>query len=562
MQTLHQTLLNNSDDAQLFALADIWDIPYSNDKDTLTSQLTMTMLDAKNASKVWARLDAKAQGALQLLVSSKGEMNAMQFEPIYGKVRPMGRGQLEREQPHIDPENIMEALYYLGFVYSGFTKKGSGLSPIVFIPSDLIPVLPLHETSYSNLEEDNDELSVTVSSLDEKSLHALEAADTSLVDDMATLLAYLRIHSAGVEEDSFLPVDAERIMPHLLTGGDIRLSFLLGIAVSAGLITTQNGRAHPVRSALPGWLDKPRAQQVQRLADAWRSSQLYHDLWHISGLHPEDGWSTDPTIARGALLDFLGESVPRDTWWSVDDFIQVVKTTDPDFQRPGGDYSSWYIRNDNGDYLSGVESWDAVDGALLEYCLMEPMHWLGLVDTADKACRLTAYGRAFLEMTAWPQPPEPDAKVEIHDDGTLQVSRRVSRLDRFQVARFSTWQSSGESYTYMLDLDGIQQADEQGITTEHISKFINRQLDGAPMPKTIARMLDISQKDESTNTTIETLQVLRTLSPEVMNELYDEPKFRQYLGAKLGDMACVVLNGHAKDIAKALKQMGIETDIR
>ena len=42
------------------------------------------------------------------------------------------------------------------------------------------------------------------------------------------------------------------------------------------------------------------------------------------------------------------------------------------------------------------------EGALLEFYLFGPMHWLGLVDVADDAARLTAYGRAALKLGPWP----------------------------------------------------------------------------------------------------------------------------------------------------------------
>ena len=99
----------------------------------------------------------------------------------------------------------------------------------------------------------------------------------------------------------------------------------------------------------------------------------------------------------------MRELVPKQEWWALEGFIMAVKETEPDFQRPGGDYDSWYIRGeDSEEYLTGFDNWEAIEGALLEYYLTGPMHWLGLVDLADEAARLTAYGRAFLGQAAWP----------------------------------------------------------------------------------------------------------------------------------------------------------------
>jgi hypothetical protein len=79
------------------------------------------------------------------------------------------------------------------------------------------------------------------------------------------------------------------------------------------------------------------------------------------------------------------------------------------------------------------------------------MHWLGLVDRAEDAARLTAYGRAFLGQTPWPAPADPEDKITVKDDGTLLISRKMARVDRFQAARFTTWVSAGDPYIYKLD---------------------------------------------------------------------------------------------------------------
>src|SRR5690606_27817531 len=123
----------------------------------------------------------------------------------------------------------------------------------------------------------------------------------------------------------------------------------------------------------------------------------------------------------------------------------------------------------------------AVEGALLEFVVTGPLHWLGLTDLAVDAARLTAYGRSMLGMIAWPAPPEAEDKIVVEADGKLLVSRRVSRIDRFQVARFTTWGDPGDPYVYVLDGPGIARADRQGINTGHITAFLSRVLGDAPV---------------------------------------------------------------------------------
>src|SRR5690606_22500665 len=104
--------------------------------------------------------------------------------------------------------------------------------------------------------------------------------------------------------------------------------------------------------------------------------------------------------------------------------------------------------------------------------------------------RMTAYGRAFAGVIPWPNPPEPEGKITVQDDATLLVPRRVTRIDRFQVARFTTWIAAGDPYTYRLDSQGITRASQQGINTGHISAFITRALGDRPLPPKIAQLLE------------------------------------------------------------------------
>ncbi len=261
------------------------------------------------------------------------------------------------------------------------------------------------------------------------------------------------------------------------------------------------------------------------------------------------------------MIELLGELVPKQEWWSLEAFIAAVKESEPDFQRPGGDYQSWYIRNDKGDYLTGFENWDAIEGGLLEFYVTGPMHWLGLMDRADDSARLTAYGRAFLGQATWPTPPEPEDKITVKDDGTLLVSRKVARVDRFQVARFASWVTPGDPYTYKLDAAGIQQANEQGINAEHITSFISRALGGAPVPAGITRLLDRWKGGPTASVTLEQLLVLRTTAPETLDTIYNNPALRRFLGARLGPMAVIVRAGQWEALRAALGEQGVQVEV-
>jgi hypothetical protein len=565
-----QTTLREHDEGLLPTLAQLWGIKAKNlSNDKMLEALYEAMLKPAQAEKVWDMLNDAERGALQSLISQKDySMPQKMFERMFGEIRKMGRGAIEREQPQKNPATIAEGLFYRGFIGTSFENAKAGKTPVVYIPNDMVSALPVHKTQYAGLK---DELpppmpQVTIRQLEpveDEYLENVVNADTSIVDDITTLLAYLRIQGAGVEDNEILPVDVERIHRFMLRESVIRMNFMLGIGVSADLITSQEGRAFPKRTDLQKWLSLPRSEQVHSLLDAWKNSSVYYDLWHVPGLHPDPdaGFPYDPVVGRDAMQEFLKKLAPPQDWWSIDEFIDAVKAIDPDFQRPGGNYDSWYIRSDAGEYLDGFESWDAVEGSLLEFYIKGPLHWLGLTDIAEDAARLTAYGRAWLGLMDWPNRPEPSDMVTVKDDGTLLVSRKVSRVDRFQVARFSTWMESGDPFIYRLDGDGIQMATAQGITTQHIEAFLKRQLDNKPLPPLLAKLLDTWQSGASAEVTFEKLLVLRTTSPEIMERIYNEPALRRFLGARLGPMACVIRSGQEEDLQVALGESGIKVEI-
>lgn len=555
--------LNDYDPGMLPALAEYWGIASKSLVDgAIIPQLQRVMLDSQASEAAWDKLDDSSRTALQLLVSSAQQrMKTGQFERFYGKVRKLGRARIEKEQPHLQGHSIAETLYYRGFISEGYDKVDDNLIGFFYVPKDLAAALPLHKTSYEHIEVEE------ASAADPLSLSAIEdvkhilSADTSIVDDLTTLLAFTQANKVGIEDGGLSVQDARALMPHLFRDSATRLDFLLGLGISAALITSQDGRAYPRRDEARKFLSASRAEQIRLLALAWLESQTYRDLWQIPGLFPDDsGWSYNAATARDAVMSLLAELLPEQGWASVNDLIDVIKDIEPDFQRLDGDYDSWYIRNAAGEFLNGFESWDAVEGALIEFYLMGPMYWLSLVDIGDDVVRLTAYGRAFLEMQDWPLPPDQPHTIEMRKDGAMLASRRVNRFERFQLARFARWVESGDPYVYRLDADSIQRASSQGIAVQHIHAFLLRQLDGKPIPVPIVKLLRNWQAGAKTTVSFESHIILRASNEEALDKIFAMPAFRRHLGARLGPMACIIRADQWQELGDKLGADGIEVD--
>ena len=558
MKSLYRTL-EDSERSLLPLLAQVWGVTQVDlEPGELVTELNSAMRVAERVEGVWTALDEGQRGALQHLLASGGRMPANMFTRIHGDIRQSGAGRVAEIAQQ--PASPAEALFYRGLIALAFESAETGPRQVVYVPEDLIDVLPTHLTT---LDSGAAAAALpTVTALD--AVEDPRPADTRLVDDMTTLLAWLQLQGAALQEGELAPPDGAALTPWLLAPEPARLRFLTGVGLAAGLIAASGGRAQVSRDAARAWLAEGRGAQLRQLARAWRDSQSLRDLWQVPGLAPEEDGLVghDPTVARGAVLNFIGELTPAEDWWSLADLVAAVKLADPDFQRPGGDYDSWYIRDARGEYLRGFDTWDQVEGALIRWLVQGPLHWLGMIDLADGAARLTAWGRAFLDMGAWPELVEPQDAIEIGLDGALRVPRRFSRLDRFQIARFTSWSQPGDPCVYLLDGAGIAQAERQGINAAQIQAFLHRVSGERPLPPGVARLLQNWLEGPVARVTLERQVLLRAESAEALTEIFETPALRRYLGAQLGPTAVLVRPEQWPALQAALAEAGVQVALR
>jgi hypothetical protein len=569
MQTLERTLRDY--DLELLAvIADRWDVDLASHSITdVVHILAQAMLDEQAAADTWDRLDDAQRGALQTLLGSGGAMSAAMFARLFGPIREMGPGRLEREKPYLNPVSVAEALYYRGLIARGFDEAAAGPQPVIYVPVDLARILPTHHTGFDLTAEEDEAFpdedeeeptwGVAAGQPDE-----ITQANTTIVDDLTTLLAYLQVATVEWKEgDGTLPQGhVNALTPFLLTPGEDRLALLLGLAHSLTLVAPREGLLKPLSPNARRWLEAPRGEQVRLLAVAWRESTLYNELHFLPGLIVESA-ENDPRLARQVILRAL-EALPPDSWWLVEQVIAEIKEVEPDFQRPGGDYESWYIRtSESGEYLMGFGTWDDVNGAMLRFILTGPLHWLGLADLGRYAGQtlghLNAYGRALISGGEWPSPPEAGETVALRPDGIAEVSRKLSRYDRFQLARFTEWLGIEPAYRYRISPRGLRRAGAQGIQAEHIRSFLARTTK-ASLPQTVETLLERWDQAAEAEASIERLSVLRMTSSGALDAVLNEPALRRYLGARLGPEAVIVRPGQTAALLQALAERGVFAD--
>jgi hypothetical protein len=325
------------------------------------------------------------------------------------------------------------------------------------------------------------------------------------------------------------------------------------------------------------------ADRLAALQTAWRDDPAWNDLWHVPSLKPQPtGWKNDPVLARQKVLELM-TYCHRGQWYDVDEFIKAVKSWNPDFQRPDGDYTSWYIHDLQGESLMGFEHWDAVEGELLRYLLSGPLHWLGLVDlgynveTEDLIVFRVADSRLIgagpgdqpaagdlvqrkENVVEVESPPQEGARpLTVQGDFIIRVAQEVNLYTRFQLARFADFVGRETGYiSYRISPAGLARARHQGITGEQIGAFLARHSAGS-VP---ARVLDGLRTwyNRSGTARLEQGVILRVDRPEILQALRKHPEISPLLGEVLGPQAVLVPRANVEQVRRWLLRQGYLED--
>lgn len=547
-----ETALRDHELVVLRVIGEWWELDLTGSQKEACVQALSETLSQLNMPLELGYLGPEEAGAFEELVQAGGRMPVAAFERNHGEVRLMGPGRLEREEPWLDPVSPAEALWYRGFIFRGFDESDvSELVEYYYLPTELLAHFPERSRSASASDLQVPTRFETVAEPD-----SFTPAVTDAVDDLTTILA--EAQKTPLTGDHHVWLDPLFHNPH-----PDRRSLLLTLAAESKLLRRTDEGARPARAAV-AWLKKGREQQLRDLADAW-SSCAWNDLCHTPGLVCDgSGWQNDPIVARATLLDGL----PRNgTWLRVADVVGHVKETNPDFQRPDGNYDTWYIRLATSEtYITGFDNWDLVEGQLLAFLLQGPMAWLGLTETTvdetlgDLIYRLTPRALDWLEDRP-PPSEEFHVPLVVHDDATVTVPFNANRHHRFQVARVAEPEplKQGKPYLYRLTPPSLSLAREQGIEPPRLLSFL-AEASGRPLPPGTVRAVE-RWGERGTEARLDQVIVLRVRDQEILDKLRASPKTRPYIADSLGDLAAIVRLGEWEQLRQAAARLGLLLEV-
>ncbi len=447
----------------------------------------------------------------------------------------MGAARRDRERPDLKPSSPSESLWYRALIGRAFLNQSAEPQEYAYIPDDLIS--KMHLTSAGTIRIYGRPASPGETA-------AVSPASDAILDFACTFLAGRRL---GLD-DSFLAAQNTAIP----------LADLIALLNAAHLLDSQGS---PQPQAVQKFLEAPRGKALAQLVSAWVHSETLSDLHLIEDLVCEGDWENRPLQARSAVLEMLSH-LPQHTWWNVTAFIADVKEYQPDFQRPAGDYDSWFIRTAGSEqYFRGFSDWDAVDGRLLRRILTGTLHWLGVFDLArtedgdsTEAFRPSEWAAALLSGAAPDGLAVEDGKIRVGSDGLIRAAALLPRAARYQLARFCEWVKTAPGDThYRLTPASLKRARQQNLSVGQLVTLLRKY---CPDPLPPALLQALKRWDQNgPQAHLQSALLLRVSAPEVLAALRATHAARYILEELTPTVVCV-RPGSEEAILSALAEIG------
>ncbi len=533
--------LEGKDLGTLSIAAECWglELEGKNARERMLS-LKRQILNKELVAEIADALPREAKEAISRVSENGGRMAWGQFEREFGNIRDLGPAQRDKKQPQRNPESTGEILWYRGIIGRAFFDSEDGPREYAYIPDDLLALIPSvsvgRESVFGRPARPAERKNILLASD-----HILEAS--------VSYLAGLRMLMSEEELTAALAQGNEEVLDQKL---------MRGLLTSAGVLDSQ-GKAQS--NAVQKFLTAKKGATLKTLVAAWQDSREFNEVRMLPGLRAEGEWENNAIQTRKSLLELMRKSAGKN-WWSISALIEDVKARFPDFQRKGGEYDSWYFKDEeSGEFLRGFEHWDQVEGRLIHFFIRGPLHWLGIVELGfgekhgmASAFRFSDWADALLDDSKDFELEKEAGQITVDSQGQIQVPAGFQRAIRYQIARFCEWQGRKKgSYRYQIRAQSLEKAKAQGLEAGQLLGLIQKHANSKIPPNLIQALK--SWEEQGTMVKAGEMLVLRVRSEKVMKALLAS-RGKRYLGEVLGPYAVEIKPGARHNLLQILTELG------
>jgi len=535
--------LNAFEIDQLQQTALVWGlVAAEEDKTSLVLSLELQIPDPRRFASVFGQLPEPARQALFALRESNGMLAWSTFAQRFGEIRALGKTLRKKEQPWAFPASTSETLWYHGMLGRDFLRVNGELQEMAYLPDELIPLLPAPPEQ------------PTAKVLEPVSIETYESFDvfptsSTILDEVCLLLAALRFENP------------EKYLAKTTFSTD-RWEFLEKFLTATGVLDQEKQPTDLARK----FLELPRVQALIWLGKQWLKSDTFAEITCLPGLQIESSNPIRSQSARQIIFTALHD-LEEGRWYALDEFVELVRATVPDFLRQQEEYFSWHVVKEGSvsEILSGYESWQEVEGALITFIVLRMLPWLGLTDIARQK---GGESRQFFRLkgiffnlenprrvAAEENENEP---ISLTSAGKIVMTNRSPRMVRYQISRFVEWlEVSPSQGSYQITPTSLTRAEKQGLLAKHLINLLRKNADGGLPPilyEAIKRW-----ETEGTQASVQTQTILRLGSPQLLQALRESPA-AHWLGESLGPTAVIIKPAGEKAVWQALSSLGYLAD--
>jgi hypothetical protein len=338
-------------------------------------------------------------------------------------------------------------------------------------------------------------------------------------------------------------------------------------------------------------------QTVERRTNACLHVWMHLADWSELSSLGMSSFDLDLQRARGMLLAQLRPLEPG-VWLSADRFLSHLSMTVSHllFGTPSrygeSEYRGWdapsvapyydegYLAQQDGipprHPLGGSQRLAEMEGTFVGGALSGPLHWMGVVDIAADGGRLLAFrlnsGGALAlglrgsessmsETTAISPGPEDseanEARLIVQPNFQIFALGPVSEATLARVEVFADRVRADRStFEYTLSHAAIYRGQKAGMSIDQIILFLERASDAA-LPQNVLRTLQEWGEQHERIVFHRAVALCEAESPEMMNELWNEPGTQSYLQQHLTPTVALLKKGRVQTLRETLLQRGV-----
>jgi hypothetical protein len=374
-----------------------------------------------------------------------------------------------------------------------------------------------------------------------------------------------------------------------------RLVFLRLLLTDLGILRRQSNTIHGVDD--PRFLGAKPTDRIQRTFSHWRDGTFWNELLgvpKISILGVDSRIDPAPRQigeARKHVLEHVAElhreavaaapSLPHEERWvTITQLIDSLRMADYDFLLPRNYtpnstyYQKYYgYTSVRSPYISygnvmgwsisprfedEAEGWEIVEAGFIRAILVEPLHWMGLVDigyidSRPVAYRLTPIGEWVLGVGQQIVIPEAEGKVIVQPNFEMFALDPISDLTLAKLDEFADRMTAERAIKYQITRESVYRAQRNGGNCARIIDTLNNMSD-TPLPQNVSRTLQEWQTIHERIKIHRRSSLLQAADETLLDQLLHDPRVNASFAAR-PDKAIVLVTPRQGEIEELIRNL-------